>query len=162
MGTKPAAKATPQDSFVTSYIPAALFSLTFSPPHPEQRSCLSLLLASHCTGMWDCYRSSPCLKKGWARVKYTRDCRASTEAMYLHIINQNLDHLTHPNKLEPIKLKIRQFNETKHVQVTPCHYPDHRNTAESQCSTLSSANWASLQSALLECYLLCARAASSL
>lgn len=87
-------------------------------------------LASHCTRMLRCcYRSSPCLRKGLARVKYTKDCRANTEALYLHIINQNLDHLTQPSatqkwKKEPIKLKIRQFNKTEYAQVMHSNYPD--------------------------------------
>lgn len=64
-------------------------------------------------------------------------------------------------KKEPIKLKIRQFNETEYAQAMSSNCPVCRNKAESQCSTLPSANSASLQSALLECYLLCARTRSS-
>lgn len=97
---------------------------------------------------------------GWNTVK------TADQALYLHIINQNLDHLMQPSatqkwEKEPIKLKIRQFYETKYAQVMLSHYPDHRNKAKSQCSTLPSANSASLQSALLECYLLCARTVSN-
>lgn len=142
--------------------------LLFNPfPTTPSEEELPLLTAWHPTTLGcETLLQVFCLPEERMGVKYTKDCRASTEVLYLHTINQDLDHLMQPSatqkwKKEPIELKIRQSNETEYAQAMSSNYPNCRNKAESQCSTLPSANSVPLQSALLECYRLCASTISS-